>query len=52
MAEFRAAHRRDPTLAAAHELAQQATLATRGGKKPPRAWAAMREEWRAELAKE
>ena len=50
VAEFRAAHGRDPSLAAAHELAQQATLATRKGKKPPRAWSAMREEWRAELA--
>ena len=50
VAEFRAAHGRDPSLAAAHELAQQATLATRKGKKPPRAWSAMREEWQAELA--
>jgi conjugative relaxase-like TrwC/TraI family protein len=50
VAEFRAAHGRDPSLAAAHELAQQATLATRRGKKPPRAWSAMREEWRAQLA--
>ena len=31
-------------------LAQQATLTTRKGKKPARARAAMREEWRAELA--
>lgn len=49
LAEFRVVHGRDPSLGAAHELAQQATLATRRGKKPPRAWAAMREEWRAEL---
>lgn len=49
VAGFRAAHGRDPSLAAAHELAQQATLATRKGKKPPRAWAAMRQEWRAVL---
>lgn len=49
VAEFRAAHGRDPSLAASHELAQQATLATRRGKMPPRAWAAMREEWRTEL---
>jgi len=52
VAEFRTAHGRDPSLAAAHELAQRATLATRGGKKPPRAWSAMREEWRAQLAEE
>lgn len=50
VAAFRAEHGRDPDLAAAHALAQQATLATRKGKKPARAWAAMREEWRAELA--
>ena len=50
VAEFRAAHGRDPSLAAAHELAQQATLATRKGKKAPRAWSAMREEWSTELA--
>ncbi|WP_194909713.1 MobF family relaxase [Catenulispora rubra] len=49
VAEFRAAHGRDPTLPAAHELAQQATLATRKGKKPPRAWALMRNEWRDDL---
>ena len=52
VAGFRAAHGRDPSLAAAHELAQQATLATRKGKKPPRAWSVMREEWRAQLAEE
>jgi conjugative relaxase-like TrwC/TraI family protein len=50
VADFRAAHGRDPSLAAAHDLAQQATLATRKGKKPPRAWSAMREEWSKELA--
>lgn len=50
--EYRAAHGRDPPLAAAHELAQQATLATRKGKKPPRAWAAMREDWRASLGEQ
>jgi len=49
VAEFRAAHGRDPSLAASHELAQQATLATRKGKKPPRAWSAMRAEWSTEL---
>lgn len=48
--EFRDRHGRDPSLAAAHELAQQATLATRKGKKPPRAWSATRDEWRASLA--
>jgi conjugative relaxase-like TrwC/TraI family protein len=52
VAEFRVAHGRDPSLAAAHELAQRATLATRGGKKPPRAWSVMREEWRAQLVEE
>ena len=50
IANYRAAHGRDPSLAAAHELAQQATLATRAGKKPPRAWSAMRTEWSRELA--
>jgi len=50
VAEFRAEHGRDPGLAAVHALAQQATLATRKDKKPAGAWAAMREEWRAELA--
>lgn len=45
VAQFRAEHGRDPSLAAARELAQQATLATRTGKKPPRAWSAMRAEW-------
>jgi conjugative relaxase-like TrwC/TraI family protein len=50
VADFRATHGRDPSLAAAHELAQQATLATRKGKKPPRSWSAMREEWSTELA--
>ena len=49
---YRGEHGRDPSLAAAHELAQQATLATRKGKKPPRAWSAMRAEWQAELARE
>jgi conjugative relaxase-like TrwC/TraI family protein len=52
VAEFRAAHGRDPSLAAAHELAQQATLATREGKQSPRAWTAMREEWLAQLVEE
>src|SRR5947209_20336755 len=50
VAEFRVAHGYDPSLAAAHALAQQATLATRKGKKPPRAWAAMRRDWRKALA--
>ncbi|MBS2967112.1 relaxase domain-containing protein, partial [Actinocrinis puniceicyclus] len=50
VAGFRAVHGRDPSLAAAHALAQQATLSTRSGKKPPRAWSAMRQQWRAELA--
>jgi conjugative relaxase-like TrwC/TraI family protein len=49
VAEFRTTHGRDPSLLAAHELAQQATLATRKGKKPPRAWALMRDEWRDDL---
>ncbi|MBS2966316.1 relaxase domain-containing protein [Actinocrinis puniceicyclus] len=52
VAEFRAAHGRDPSLSAAHTLAQRATLATRRGKRPPRAWSAMREEWRAQIAEE
>ena len=50
IADYRATHGRDPSLAAAHELAQQATLATRAGKKAPRAWSAMRAEWGRELA--
>lgn len=52
VAEFRAAHGRDPSLAAAHALAQQATLATRKGKKPPQAWSAMRRDWHDALAGE
>jgi conjugative relaxase-like TrwC/TraI family protein len=52
LAQFRAVNGRDPSLAAAHALAQQATLATRQGKKSPRAWPAMRWEWRDELARE
>ncbi|MBR7827576.1 relaxase domain-containing protein [Actinospica sp. MGRD01-02] len=50
VADFRTAHGRDPSLAAAHELAQRATLATRKGKKPPRAWSTLRTEWGAGLA--
>lgn len=50
VADFRVAHGRDPSLAAAHELAQQATLATRKGKKALRAWSTLRSEWTTGLA--
>jgi conjugative relaxase-like TrwC/TraI family protein len=43
--DFRQAHGRDPTRAVAHQLARQATVDTREGKKPPRSLAAMRADW-------
>ena len=48
--EYRATHGREPSLPVAQKLAQQATLETRDGKKPPRAWAELFEHWRADLA--
>ena len=47
--EYRTAHGREPSLPVAQKLAQQATLETRDGKKPPRAWAELFEHWRADL---
>ena len=46
---YRATHGREPSLPVAQKLAQQATLETRDGKKPPRAWAELFEHWRADL---
>ena len=48
--EYRATHGREPSLPVAQKLAQQATLETRDGKKPPRAWAELFEHWRTDLA--
>jgi len=47
--EYRDDHGQDPPAAAAYKLAQQATLDTRQGKKPPAALAGKRAAWRAEL---
>jgi conjugative relaxase-like TrwC/TraI family protein len=43
--DYRQAHDRDPTRAVAHQLARQATVDTREGKKPPRSLATMRAFW-------
>ena len=48
--EYRSAHGREPSLPVAQKLAQQATLETRDGKKPPRPWAELFEHWRTDLA--
>ena len=48
--EYRATHGREPLLAVAQKLAQQATLETRDGKKPPRSWKKLFEHWRTDLA--
>jgi conjugative relaxase-like TrwC/TraI family protein len=48
-AGYRAEHGRDPSGRAAYKLAQQATLETRDGKKPPSSLTAKRSEWRAQL---
>jgi conjugative relaxase-like TrwC/TraI family protein len=48
-AGYRAEHGRDPSGKAAYKLAQQATLETRDGKKPPSSLTAKRAEWRAQL---
>ena len=45
----RATHGHEPPAAVTHQLAQQATLETRHGKKPPRSLADKRAAWRAEL---
>lgn len=42
---YRREHGYDPTRKAAYQLARQATLETRQGKKQPRSLAAMRESW-------
>jgi conjugative relaxase-like TrwC/TraI family protein len=46
---YRREHGHDPPPAACHQLAQQANLATRQGKKPPRSLASKRAAWREEL---
>lgn len=48
--DFRRDHGRDPDAKAAHQLARQATLDTRDGKKPPRSLEAMRADWREQIA--
>jgi hypothetical protein len=47
--DYRDRHGHDPSAGAAHELARQANLDTRQGKKPPRSLASKRAAWRAEL---
>jgi conjugative relaxase-like TrwC/TraI family protein len=47
--DYRRQHGRDPDAAACHKLAQQATLDTRPGKKPPRSLDERRAQWRHEL---
>lgn len=46
---YRREHGYDPGRRAAYQLARQATLETRQGKKQPRSLAAMREAWRSSL---
>lgn len=46
---YRREHGYDPTRKAAYQLARQATLETRQGKRQPRSLAAMRETWNAAL---
>lgn len=46
---YRREHGYDPSRKAAYQLARQATLETRQGKKQPRSLAAMRETWHASL---
>ncbi len=48
--EYRDAHGRDPGPAAAYQLARQANLDTRQGKKPPCSLAGKRATWRQELS--
>jgi conjugative relaxase-like TrwC/TraI family protein len=47
--DYRQRHGHDPPAGAAHELARQACLATRPGKKPPRSLADKRAAWRTDL---
>jgi conjugative relaxase-like TrwC/TraI family protein len=47
--QYRATHGHDPTAAVTHQLARQANLDTRQGKKPPRSLASKRAAWRQEL---
>jgi conjugative relaxase-like TrwC/TraI family protein len=47
--DYRDTHGRDPTAAVTHQLARQANLDTRQGKKPPRSLASKRAAWRADL---
>jgi hypothetical protein len=49
LGDYRARHGHEPPAAVTHQLAQQATLDTRHGKKPPRSLADKRAGWRAEL---
>jgi conjugative relaxase-like TrwC/TraI family protein len=49
LGEYRARHGHEPPAAVTHQLAQQATLDTRHGKKPPRSLADKRAVWRAEM---
>ena len=49
LAGYRARHGHDPSHAASRDLAQQATLETRGHKQPPRSLADKRAAWRREL---
>jgi conjugative relaxase-like TrwC/TraI family protein len=46
---YRREHGRDPSSAVCHQLARQANLDTRQGKKPPRSLADKRAAWREEL---
>ena len=50
--DFRRVHGHDPDHAAAFKLAEQANLATRGPKQPPRSLAGLRTEWTARLTAE
>jgi conjugative relaxase-like TrwC/TraI family protein len=47
--EYRDQHGHDPDPGVSHQLAQQANLDTRQGKKPPRSLSDKREKWREEL---
>lgn len=47
--EYRREHGRDPSRAAAYQLARQANLDTRDGKKPARSLAQLRTDWTASL---
>jgi conjugative relaxase-like TrwC/TraI family protein len=49
LADYRTRHGRDPDFATSRALAEQANLATRAGKKPPRSLEEMRDAWRRDL---